>query len=102
MRELRWFRHREMCRILWRDLNGLSSVEESLVELTGLAEACILSALEFARSNVAARHGVPRTADDKPSEMAVIGMGKLGGGELNCSSDIDLFIIPKTRTDGRR
>ena len=93
MRELRWFRHREMCRVLWRDLNGLSSLEESLAELTGLADACILSALEFARTNVAARHGLPRTADDRPSEMAVIGMGKLGGGELNFSSDIDLIFI---------
>ena len=102
MRELRWFRHREMCRILWRDLNGLSSLEESLAELTALADACILSALEFARSNVAARHGLPRTADDEPSEMAVIGMGKLGGGELNFSSDIDLIFIYSEdgRTDG--
>ena len=102
MRELRWFRHREMCRILWRDLNGLSSLEESLAELTGLAEACILSALEFARANVAARHGLPRTAADEASEMAVIGMGKLGGGELNFSSDIDLIFIYSEdgRTDG--
>ena len=102
MRELRWFRHREMCRVLWRDLNGLSSLEESLAELTALADACILSALEFARSNVAARHGLPRTTDDEPSEMAVIGMGKLGGGELNFSSDIDLIFIYSEdgRTDG--
>lgn len=102
MRELRWFRHREMCRILWRDLNGLSSLEESLAELTALADTCILSALEFARSNVAARHGLPRTEDDEPSEMAVIGMGKLGGGELNFSSDIDLIFIYSEdgRTDG--
>lgn len=102
MRELRWFRHREMCRVLWRDLNGLSSLEESLAELTGLANTCILSALEFARSNVAARHGLPRTAGDEPSEMAVVGMGKLGGGELNFSSDIDLIFIYSEdgRTDG--
>ena len=93
MRELRWFRHREMCRILWRDLNGLSPLEESLAELSELADACILSALEFARSNVAARHGLPRTAAGEPSEMAVIGMGKLGGGELNFSSDIDLIFV---------
>ena len=45
MRELRWFRHREMCRILWRDLNGLGSLEESLEELSELAETCILAAL---------------------------------------------------------
>lgn len=102
MRELRWFRHREMCRILWRDLNGLSSLEESLAELTALANTCILSALEFSRANVAARHGLPCTADNEPSEMAVIGMGKLGGGELNFSSDIDLIFIYSEdgRTDG--
>ena len=102
MRELRWFRHREMCRILWRDLNGLASLEESLGELTGLAEACILFALDFARGNVSARHGLPLTADGKLSEMAVIGMGKLGGGELNFSSDIDLIFIYSEdgRTDG--
>jgi len=102
MRELRWFRHREMCRILWRDLNGLGSLEESLEELSELAEACILAALEFARANVAERHGLPLTAEDEPSEMAVIGMGKLGGGELNFSSDIDLIFVYSEdgRTDG--
>lgn len=102
MRELRWFRHREMCRILWRDLNGLSAIEESLGDLTALAEACILSALEFARSNVAARHGMPRDDAGEPSELAVIGMGKLGGGELNFSSDIDLIFVysEEGRTDG--
>ena len=102
MRELRWFRHREMCRILWRDLNELSTIEESLDELTELANACILSALEFARTNVAARHGLPFTGPDEPSEMAVIGMGKLGGGELNFSSDIDLILVysEEGRTDG--
>ena len=93
MREIRWFRHREMCRILWRDLNNHSSLEESLGELTELANACILAALVFARANVAVRHGLPRTQSDEPSEMAVIGMGKLGGGELNFSSDIDLIFI---------
>ena len=102
MRELRWFRHREMCRILWRDLSGLSSLEESLAELSGLAEACILATLEFARTNVAARHGLPLTDEGEPSEMAVIGMGKLGGGELNFSSDIDLIFVYSEdgRSDG--
>ena len=102
MRELRWFRHREMCRILWRDLNGLSPLEESLRELSELADACILAALEFARSAVAARHGLPYVEPDEPSEMAVIGMGKLGGRELNFSSDIDLIFVysEEGRTDG--
>ena len=102
MRELRWFRHREMCRILWRDLNGLSSLEESLGELTWLAEACILAALDFARSNVSARHGLPFAESGEPSELAVIGMGKLGGAELNFSSDIDLIFVysEEGRTDG--
>ena len=102
MREIRWFRHREMCRILWRDLNEFSTLEESLGELTELANACILSAMEFARANVAVRHGLPRTDTDEPSEMAVIGMGKLGGRELNFSSDIDLIFIYSEdgRSDG--
>ncbi len=102
MRELRWFRHREMCRILWRDLNGLSSIEESLDELSALADACILAALEFARGNVSARHGAPRAESGEPSELAVVGMGKLGGGELNFSSDIDLVFVysEEGRTDG--
>ena len=102
LRELRWYRHREMCRILWRDLNDSSTIEESLGELTELANACILSALEFARTNVAARHGMPYAGPDEPSEMAVVGMGKLGGGELNFSSDIDLVFVysEEGRTDG--
>ena len=102
MRELRWFRHREMCRILWRDLNGQSTLEESLSDLTALADACILAALDFACRNVSARHGQPRAASGEPSEMAVVGMGKLGGGELNFSSDIDLIFVysEEGRTDG--
>lgn len=102
MREVRWFRHREMCRILWRDLNNLSRIEESLSELTELANACILSALDFARATVSTRHGLPHSGSGEPSEMAVVGMGKLGGGELNFSSDIDLIFVysEEGRTDG--
>ncbi len=102
MRELRWFRHREMCRILWRDLNGLSSIEESLGDLSELADACILAALEFSRANLSARYGAPRTESGEPSELAIVGMGKLGGGELNFSSDIDLVFVysEEGRTDG--
>ena len=85
-------------------LAGLAPLEETLRELSALADAAIASALDFARRSLDARFGTPRSAKGEAQELLVIGMGKLGGGELNFSSDIDLvFLFPETgETDGAR
>ena len=104
MDELRRFRRRQLVRIAWRDLAGLADVETVLAELSLLADVCIRAACRRAGAVLATRHGVPCGADGQPLELMVLGMGKLGGGELNFSSDIDLvFLFPEHgETNGSR
>ena len=89
-RELRWARHRELVRIVWRDLGGLASVEETLGELSAVADGAINVAVDWSQRQLAERFGRPCTAEGVPAEFVVFAMGKLGGGELNFSSDVDL------------
>ena len=88
---LRCFRRREMLRIAWRDLAGWADLDETLADLTALAEACIETALDFYYQQACQRWGTPRLADGTPFNLVVLGMGKLGAWELNFSSDIDLI-----------
>ena len=60
---------------------------------TALAELALGSALSLHARELARAHGVPFSADDVPQDLLVVGMGKLGGGELNVSSDIDLVFV---------
>ncbi len=101
---LRRFRRREMVRIAWRDLAGLADLAETLGDLTDLAEAAVGAALDRLHEEQCRRYGVPRAADGQPQQLVVLGMGKLGGRELNFSSDIDLiFTYPQQgQTDGAR
>jgi [glutamine synthetase] adenylyltransferase / [glutamine synthetase]-adenylyl-L-tyrosine phosphorylase len=101
---LRRFRRRQLARIAWRDLAGLEDVEPVLRELSLLADVCIGAARDHAASGLRLRFGVPRGPDGRELELMVLGMGKLGGGELNFSSDIDLvFLFPEHgETDGKR
>ncbi len=72
--------------------------------MTRLAEVCIGAAVSLHHRALALAHGEPRDRDGAGQELVVIGMGKLGGGELNVSSDIDLvFVYPSDgSTDGGR
>jgi len=101
---LRRFRRRQLTRIAWRDLAGYADIEPVLRELSLLAEVCIGAARDHAERGLRARFGVPRAQDGSELELMVLGMGKLGGGELNFSSDIDLvFLFPEHgETDGGR
>jgi glutamate-ammonia-ligase adenylyltransferase len=76
-----------------RDLAGMADLAEVMATYSTLAEACIAVALDFHHAELAARHGEPRNEHGKPQRMVVVGMGKLGGGELNVSSDIDLIYL---------
>jgi [glutamine synthetase] adenylyltransferase / [glutamine synthetase]-adenylyl-L-tyrosine phosphorylase len=95
---LRITRRREILHIGVRDLLRLSSVTETLEALSGLAEALIQKAYETAEGALRQEHGLALLAEtgpgqSTPSGFAVLGMGKLGGGELNFSSDIDLIYV---------
>jgi glutamate-ammonia-ligase adenylyltransferase len=91
MTQLRQFRNREMIRIAWRDLAGWAELDETLRDLTVLAETCIELALDFLFQQACIRRGVPRLKDGTAINIVVLGMGKLGAWELNYSSDIDLI-----------
>ncbi len=98
----RQFRRREMMRIAWRDLLGFSDLFETMADLTRLADVLIQESLRVLYSRQCAESGVPKNRAGKPQEPVVIGMGKLGGEELNFSSDVDLiFAFPEAgRTTG--
>ncbi|HAS51582.1 MAG TPA: bifunctional [glutamate--ammonia ligase]-adenylyl-L-tyrosine phosphorylase/[glutamate--ammonia-ligase] adenylyltransferase [Gammaproteobacteria bacterium] len=101
---LRRFRRREMVRIAWRDLAGLAGLTETLGDLTDLADLAVDAALQRLHAWQSQRYGQPRDADGQLQQLVVLGMGKLGGRELNFSSDIDLiFTYPhQGETDGVR
>jgi len=102
--ELRRFRKREAIRLIWRDVNGLDPVESTLAGASVLAECCLEAALRHAERQLAMRHGQVRSADGAGQRLVVFGLGKLGGSELNFSSDIDLILAyPEGGTsDGAR
>lgn len=89
-RLLRRHRRAESARLVWRDVLGLDDIDATLEATTRLAEDCLRIALEALEAEFAARHGTVRAADGSPVRLVVFGMGKLGGGELNFSSDVDL------------
>ncbi len=95
-RALRRFRNREMMRIAWRDLAGWASLEETLLDLSDLADACVREALAKLEGWQRRAEGTPRDSQGRIQRLIVLGMGKLGGRELNFSSDIDLiFAYPE-------
>jgi glutamate-ammonia-ligase adenylyltransferase len=104
MTAIRRQREREMVRIAWRDLAGLAAITETLDDTSAFADTAIGIALEYARADLMRTYGEPRNEAGESQPLIVIGMGKLGGGELNFSSDIDLiFAFPdKGTTAGAR
>jgi glutamate-ammonia-ligase adenylyltransferase len=104
MAALRRQREREMVRIAWRDLSGWATLNETLADTSAFADAAIQAAVEYAGVDLARTYGEPLNTAGERQEFIVLGMGKLGGGELNFSSDIDLiFVFPdKGTTAGAR
>jgi [glutamine synthetase] adenylyltransferase / [glutamine synthetase]-adenylyl-L-tyrosine phosphorylase len=101
---LRRLRRQAMLRTIARDLNGLADLEEVVGAATALAEETLAAALAFHSAALAELYGTPRDSEGKAQQLHVVGMGKLGGRELNVSSDIDLiFLYPdEGETDGSR
>ncbi|MEB6380884.1 bifunctional [glutamate--ammonia ligase]-adenylyl-L-tyrosine phosphorylase/[glutamate--ammonia-ligase] adenylyltransferase [Leclercia adecarboxylata] len=91
MRELRHFRRRVMVRIAWAQALMLVSEESTLQQLSVLAETLIVAARDWLYDACCREWGTPCSEQGTPQPLLILGMGKLGGGELNFSSDIDLI-----------
>lgn len=95
---LRLLRRRFMTALYWRDLNNLADFNEVSAAMTALAEVFVQQALDFNYRLLVEKHGYPIGGESGQIQpMLIIGMGKLGGEELNVSSDIDLiFAFPES------
>lgn len=96
-RQLRIFKQKEMLRIGARDLAGLAQVPDLILEISNVADICLQVAYEIVWQDLGRRFGLPyQQRPDESWELSaftVFGMGKLGGQELNYSSDIDLLFV---------
>ncbi len=101
---LRRWRRRALVRIAWRALAGWADVEQTLRESSEFADAAIAVCVEYARRDLTRRFGEPRGPDGGVQPLVVLAMGKLGGRELNFSSDVDLVLLFPEHgdTDGAR
>ncbi|CAO95471.1 bifunctional [glutamate--ammonia ligase]-adenylyl-L-tyrosine phosphorylase/[glutamate--ammonia-ligase] adenylyltransferase [Erwinia tasmaniensis] len=105
MRELRRFRRHMLTRIAWMQTLAESTTEQTLRQLSELAETLIVGARDWLWRACCVELGTPMNAAGEPQPLLILGMGKLGGVELNFSSDIDLiFTWPENGTTqgGRR
>ena len=104
MKALRLFRRYILVRLEWSQLTYTSSDEQILSQLSELAEVIIVTARDWLYELSCKEWGTPCSHQGKPQPLLVLGMGKLGGGELNFSSDIDLiFTYPEHgQTQGGR
>ena len=90
---LRHLRRRVMLSLIARDASGRADLTEVVGTMTALAELSIQAGVAAHAQELAAIHGTPRDSAGVPQDLLVVGMGKLGGGELNVSSDIDLIFV---------
>jgi glutamate-ammonia-ligase adenylyltransferase len=104
MRRMRRIKRREFLRIAYGDFVLGQSVDTVTREISTLADALVEAALVSATQTLGRRYGTPRRADGQPARFVVLGLGKLGGYELNYSSDIDLMFLydEEGRTDGEK
>lgn len=103
-RLLRRYRQAESTRLVWRDVIDGDTVDAILAGSSALAETCLGIALAALQAEFAGRFGVVRDAAGNAQGLVVFGLGKLGGGELNFSSDIDLVYAYESdgESDGPR
>lgn len=88
---LRRWRNAGLARIAWRDIAGHASLMQTLADTSRLADLCISAAVDHHHLDLAAREGMPSSATGAPQSLIVLALGKLGGRELNFSSDVDLI-----------
>jgi glutamate-ammonia-ligase adenylyltransferase len=101
---LRRFRDRYMLGIVWREVAGTAALTETLGSLSALSDQMLAAAGRYAELQLEERYGRFRDRNGAPVPLVVLAMGKLGGGELNFSSDIDIvFLYPADgESDGPR
>jgi glutamate-ammonia-ligase adenylyltransferase len=99
---LRRLRQRVLLSVTLRDLCGRADLEEVCATMTRLAEIAIQATVSAHHRWLAQAHGEPQGAESgQPQQLMTVGMGKLGGGELNVSSDVDLvFVFPEDGSTG--
>ncbi|MDF7671299.1 bifunctional [glutamate--ammonia ligase]-adenylyl-L-tyrosine phosphorylase/[glutamate--ammonia-ligase] adenylyltransferase [Orbaceae bacterium ESL0721] len=104
MKVIRQFRRLILMRIAWSQLTNSSTTTETLTQLSALAELLLLKVRDILYKQSCQEWGTPCDEEGKPQPLLILGMGKLGGGELNFSSDIDLiFTYPEQgETQGGR
>ncbi|MFY2762779.1 bifunctional [glutamate--ammonia ligase]-adenylyl-L-tyrosine phosphorylase/[glutamate--ammonia-ligase] adenylyltransferase [Arenimonas sp. MALMAid1274] len=102
--QLRRWRAAASTRLVWRDLHGLDDVDATLAGSSRIADLALQSGVDALTESLALRHGQVRSADGERQSLVVFGLGKLGGGELNFSSDVDLvYAFPEHgQSDGAR
>ena len=91
--ELAKFRRRQMLRIVLRDVLGLAPLPDITGELSSLADVIVEAAYARIKEELVAEYGTPRDDAGNEAHFAVIALGKMGGNELNYSSDIDLMFL---------
>jgi glutamate-ammonia-ligase adenylyltransferase len=95
--QLRYFRKREMLRIIWRDVNGSAALMDTCGDLSMLADVCIEFAIAQLTPICQQTHGIPLDDSGEEQQLIVLAMGKYGADELNLSSDVDLiFAFPES------
>lgn len=96
------FRRQQILRILIRDVLGFGALSDVTAELSALADAIVGTACGRIHRDLVSRYGHPRSEAGEPAYFAVVALGKLGGEELNYSSDIDLMFLYSANgvTDG--
>ena len=99
MRALRRFRRRQTLRIACGDLVAGQRLETVVQQISHVADCVVAAALGAAERRVEAQRGVPRSPDGRRATIAALALGKLGGAELNYSSDVDLVFVHSD--DGR-
>lgn len=101
---LRRYKRRETLRIAYGDIVRNQPVDTVTRQISYLADAIVEAALDFAQRHLHEQYGTPLRADGERSRFVVLGLGKLGGVELNYSSDIDLIFLYEQdgQTDARR
>lgn len=87
------FRRRQILRIMLRDILGFAALPEVTEEISNVADVLIGHCYRAIRAELADRHGIPRNEDGSECGFSVLALGKLGGCELNYSSDIDLMFL---------
>jgi glutamate-ammonia-ligase adenylyltransferase len=102
--QLRRFRNRYMVHVLWREVAGTAELTETLGMLSALADQLLCAAARYTEKQIEDRYGRFRDREGEIVPLVVLAMGKLGGGELNFSSDIDIvFLYPADgESDGPR